>query len=131
MQKAQILTRYIFKRESLICESFTSLTRINTGIHETMLNSYNCIKSIERIQNQRWYKQYAAHRKAMNERFKQENEKQLFHGFNKKSADSIVEECFNRSYAGINGKFINYLLIYIKLLIRYALWKGCLFRNKC
>lgn len=78
-----------------------------------MINSYNCIKSIERIQNQRWYKQYAAHREAMNERLKQETEKQLFHGCNEQAANSIVEECFNRSYAGVNGKYINYILINI------------------
>ncbi len=96
-----------------------------------MLNSYICIKSIERIQNQRWYKQYVAHREAMNERLKQETERQLFHGCNEKAADCIIEECFNRSYAGTNGKFINDVFINIKLHVRYALWTWSLFRNKC
>jgi hypothetical protein len=73
-----------------------------------MSGLYTHIKSIERIQNQRWYKQYAAHREAMDERLKQENEKKLFHGCNEQAANSIIEECFNRAFAGVNGKFSNH-----------------------
>lgn len=74
---------------------------------QTMSGLYNCIDSIERIQNQRWFKQYAAHRDAMKERLKENTEKVLFHGCNQDSANSIAEECFNRSYAGVNGILIN------------------------
>ena len=70
---------------------------------QTMFNRYKSIKSIERIQNQRWYKQYAAHRDAMNERLKENTERRLFHGCSETAANSIIEECFNRAFAGVNG----------------------------
>ncbi|CAF5031518.1 unnamed protein product [Rotaria sp. Silwood1] len=84
----------------ILSEHSEEYKNIKDKFDQTMLGNYICIKSIERIQNQRWYKQYAAHRDAMNERLKQETEKMLFHGCNEDSANSIVEECFNRSYAG-------------------------------
>ncbi|CAF1031890.1 unnamed protein product [Adineta ricciae] len=76
---------------------------IKQSFDQTMLNLYKSIKSIERIQNQRWYKQYAAHRDAMNERLKENTERRLFHGCNETAANSIIEECFNRAFAGVNG----------------------------
>ncbi|CAF1056140.1 unnamed protein product [Rotaria sp. Silwood1] len=84
----------------ILSEHSEEYKNIKDKFNQTMLGNYICIKSIERIQNQRWYKQYAAHRDAMNERLKQETQKILFHGCNEDSANSIVEECFNRSYAG-------------------------------
>ena len=44
-----------------------------------MPDYYTYIKSTGRIQNQRRYKQYAAHRKVMNDDLKEETEKKLFH----------------------------------------------------
>ncbi|CAF4234320.1 unnamed protein product, partial [Rotaria sp. Silwood2] len=87
----------------ILSEHLEEYKNIKEKFDLTMLGNYTCIKSIERVQNQRWYKQYAAHRDAMNERLKEDTEKILFHGCNEDSANSIVEECFNRSYAGVNG----------------------------
>lgn len=91
----------------------------------TMKNLCQKIVSIERIQNRRWFKQvirrifllemnfisfssrvfqYAAHREDYQQRDGQPNEKNLFHGCPKSSADRIVKECFNRAFAGVNGK---------------------------
>lgn len=77
---------------------------IKERFHQTMNTPYKEIVSIERIQNQRWYKQYDAHRVAMHERLKENTEKQLFHGCSGAAAESIIHECFNRGYAGVNGK---------------------------
>ncbi|CAF0989356.1 unnamed protein product [Adineta ricciae] len=70
---------------------------------ETMKENYRAIVKIERIQNERWYKQYAAHRDEFTQRYTQPDERLLFHGCNKVSADKIINECFNRAFAGVNG----------------------------
>ncbi|CAF0879818.1 unnamed protein product [Didymodactylos carnosus] len=72
----------------------------------TMIGHYSQILKIERIQNERWFKQYAAHRDEFDQRYNKQNminEKLLFHGCPNVSADKIIQECFNRSFAGING----------------------------
>ncbi|CAF4714682.1 unnamed protein product, partial [Rotaria sp. Silwood1] len=69
----------------------------------TMNNQYTQIIKIERIQNERWYKQYAAHRDEYKQRYRQLDERLLFHGCLGTSANQIVQECFNRSFAGVNG----------------------------
>jgi len=86
-----------------------------------MKYSYSKILSIERIQNKRWYKQvrnknmyfkntrssifkYAIHREEFRQRYKQLDERRLFHGCNRTSVDKIIVEGFNRSFAGVNGK---------------------------
>ncbi|CAF3561359.1 unnamed protein product [Rotaria sp. Silwood1] len=73
--------------------------------HVTMLGKYSNIVKIERIQNERWYKQYAAHRDDFKRRYPQiDYERLLFHGCPSTSVDQIARECFNRSFAGVNGK---------------------------
>ncbi|CAM4776475.1 unnamed protein product [Rotaria magnacalcarata] len=69
----------------------------------TMKNKYTNIMKIERIQNVRWYKQYAAHRDEFTQRYGKSEERRLFHGCSSTSADKIVQECFNRAFAGANG----------------------------
>ncbi|CAF3089011.1 unnamed protein product [Rotaria sp. Silwood2] len=75
------------------------LQKFNT----TMNNQYTRIIKIERIQNERWFKQYAAHRDEYKQRYGQLDERLLFHGCLETSANQIVQECFNRSFAGVNG----------------------------
>ncbi|UJR15414.1 hypothetical protein I4U23_002361 [Adineta vaga] len=87
----------------LLNEDTDEYKNVKQLFDQTMANLYVSIKSIERIQNQRWYKQYTAHHEAMSERLKENIEKRLFHGCTETAANSIVEECFNRSFAGING----------------------------
>ncbi|CAF0879399.1 unnamed protein product [Adineta ricciae] len=69
----------------------------------TMNGHYREILRIERIQNERWYKQYAAHRDEYKRRYGNLDERLLFHGCIGTSANQIVQECFNRSFAGVNG----------------------------
>ncbi|CAF3757861.1 unnamed protein product [Rotaria socialis] len=69
----------------------------------TMKGIYIKIVKIERIQNVRWYKQYAAHRDDFTQRYGKSEERRLFHGCSSTSADKIVQECFNRAFAGVNG----------------------------
>ncbi|CAF0805827.1 unnamed protein product [Adineta ricciae] len=71
--------------------------------HTTMLGKYTQIVKIERIQNERWYKQYDAHREDFKRRYSNLDERQLFHGCPNTSVDQIIENCFNRSFAGVNG----------------------------
>ncbi len=58
---------------------------------------------IERIQNERWYFQYLAHKKDFFKRLNKNSEKRLYHGCPEHVQDSIIDDCFNRSFAGVNG----------------------------
>ncbi|CAF0784838.1 unnamed protein product [Rotaria sordida] len=58
------------------------------------------ILQIERIQNQRWYKQYSAHECEFRQKLNKQTEQWLFHGCDERSSKNIEVECFNRSYAG-------------------------------
>ena len=68
--------------------------------HQTMAGKYTRIQ-IERIQNQRWYTAYRALRNYSKQK---DTEQLLFHGCPETSADMIIHSCFNRSFAGVNGK---------------------------
>ncbi|CAF3954954.1 unnamed protein product [Rotaria sordida] len=57
----------------------------------------------ERIQNERWLLQYLAHSRDFKKRLTIDTEKRLYHGCPKKAAELIIEDCFNRSFAGVNG----------------------------
>jgi hypothetical protein len=70
-----------------------------------MKDKYTEIIRIERIQNERWYMQYLAHRKDFEKRLNTDTERRLYHGCSEKAANSIIEDCFNRSFAGVHGKF--------------------------
>ena len=58
---------------------------------------------LERIQNERWYKQYMVHSEDFRKRLDVDTEQRLFHGCSEESAVAIVDDNFNRSYAGKNG----------------------------
>ncbi|CAF1511634.1 unnamed protein product [Adineta steineri] len=85
--------------QSLSKEYQDVLRQFNT----TMNGHYTNIVKIERIQNERWYKQYAAHREEYKRRDGNLDEKLLFHGCLNASSNQIIQECFNRSFAGVNG----------------------------
>ena len=68
----------------------------------------NVIK-IERIENERWYFQYNAHKKDFLKRLNKETEKRLYHGCPENVLNSIIEDCFNRSFAGVNGSYLSFL----------------------
>ncbi|CAF1348186.1 unnamed protein product, partial [Didymodactylos carnosus] len=70
----------------------------------TMTGQYGKIIKIERIENERWYIQYAAHRDESKRKYKNADcEKTLFHGLPDDKTTFIINECFNRSFAGVNG----------------------------
>ncbi|CAF4505891.1 unnamed protein product [Rotaria magnacalcarata] len=58
------------------------------------------IIQIERIQNQRWFKQYSAHKCEFRQKLGKQTEQWLFHGCDERSSKNIEVEWFNRSYAG-------------------------------
>lgn len=92
-------------------EEYRSLV---TNFNQTMTGKYSRIIKIERIQNERWYVQYSAHKREFEKRLKTDTEKRLYHGCPEKAANAIMDEGFNRSFAGVNGKFI-YLYMSISL----------------
>ena len=71
-----------------------------------MNGKYSMIIKMERIQNERAYIQYMAHKRDFHRRLGQETEKQLYHGCPENAADAIIDDCFNRSFAGVNGKLL-------------------------
>jgi tRNA/tmRNA/rRNA uracil-C5-methylase (TrmA/RlmC/RlmD family) len=76
---------------------------IISNFDQIMRGKYAQIIRLERIQNERWYLQYLAHSRDFRKRLNADTEKRLYHGCPEQAANSIIEGCFNRSYAGING----------------------------
>jgi hypothetical protein len=75
-----------------------------TNFDQAMKKKYTQIIQIERIQNERWYMQYLAHHRDFKKRLNTDTEKRLYHGCPQQAAHLISEDCFNRSFAGVNGK---------------------------
>ena len=96
----------------IVPENTDEYKQIISKFHEQMTDNYSEILKLERIQNERWYMQYVAHRKDFKKRLGIDTEKRLYHGCPEHSTDPIIEDCFNRSYAGVNGTFF-----FIKMLI--------------
>ncbi|CAF1454869.1 unnamed protein product, partial [Rotaria sordida] len=71
--------------------------------NKSMKKNYQEIIKIERIQNERWYMQYLAHARDFQKRLNENTEKSLYHGCPEDAASSIIQDCFNRSFAGVNG----------------------------
>lgn len=80
------------------------------SFNKTMKDCYQEIIRVERIQNERWYKQYLAHNHDFRKRLNADTERRLYHGCDETAVDSIIEYCFNRSFAGKNGKESNELM---------------------
>ncbi|CAF3619339.1 unnamed protein product [Rotaria sordida] len=70
---------------------------------EAMKKQYKKIIKIERIQNERWFMQYMAHWTDFKKRLNKDTEKHLYHGCREEAANLIMEDCFNRSFAGVHG----------------------------
>ncbi|CAF1273809.1 unnamed protein product, partial [Adineta ricciae] len=73
---------------------------IANDFDQTMNGRYTSILRIERIQNVRWFVQYFAHSREFNKRLNENTERRLYHGCSHSAADSIIQDCFNRSFAG-------------------------------
>jgi hypothetical protein len=82
---------------------------------EGMRGKYKEIIKLERIQNERWYMQYMAHSKDFKKRLNEDTEIRLYHGCPDQAADLIIHDCFNRSFAGVNG-----ILFFCEISIIYV-----------
>jgi hypothetical protein len=67
---------------------------------QTMIGKYTEIIKIERIQNERWFLQYMAHSREFKKRLNTDSERRLYHGCDQSTANLIIKDCFNRSFAG-------------------------------
>ncbi|UJR24224.1 hypothetical protein I4U23_027191 [Adineta vaga] len=76
---------------------------IKEKFEQSITNLSKEIIRIERIQNERWYMQYLAHSEDFKKRLNIDTEKRLFHGCPENAANSIVAECFDRSFAGAHA----------------------------
>jgi len=90
---------------SLMTASVQSSASVYSGAQ------YTSIVKIERVQNLMLFAQYVTKKKAMNQENVASSEKELFHGCSKDVADKILNQGFNRSFAGSNGIF--YIQIYM------------------
>ncbi|CAF1123359.1 unnamed protein product [Rotaria sp. Silwood1] len=81
---------------------------IVSNFNEAMKENYTQIIKIERIQNERWYMQYLAHKKEFKKRLQNNTERILYHGCPVQAAHSIIEDCFNRSFIGVHGTAYGY-----------------------
>lgn len=69
-----------------------------------MQGKYQQIVRIERIQNERWYKQYLIHRHDLRHRLQLDTEKLLYHGCDESLVNMIISDCFNRNVAKDHSK---------------------------
>jgi hypothetical protein len=82
---------------------------IVTNFDQAMKGKYTQIQQIERIQNERWYMQYLAHSRDFKKRLNKDTEKRLYHGCPQQAAHAISDDCFNRSFAGVNGNLFSHV----------------------
>ena len=77
------------------------------------------VTQIYRIQNPQLYKSYLAKKESMQKTAGQGsvNELELFHGTNANSVTEINENGFNRSFAGVNGKFFKYPIVSFSCIV--------------
>ncbi|CAF2688412.1 unnamed protein product [Rotaria sp. Silwood2] len=106
------------KMQFILSKNTNEYKSIVMDFDETMKNNYQEIIKIERIQNERWYMQYLAHARDFQKRLNEDTEKFLYHGCPEAAAYSIMHDCFNRSFAGVNG---------IDLFFLYILSNICIF----
>jgi len=110
---------------------------IAVRFNQAMTGKYTSIIQIERIQNERWYIQYLAHSHNFKERLNEDTEKSLFHGCPEQAARLISEDCFNRSFAGVNGKSLpTRLVLFLSTitllsLCRSSIWCWSVFFIGC
>jgi hypothetical protein len=86
----------------IVSENTDEYNSIILKFAEAMKGKYREIIKLERIQNERWYIQYMSHAKEFKQRLNEDTEKRLYHGCSNHSADLIIQDCFNRSFAGVN-----------------------------
>ena len=100
---------------------------------QAMQGKYTQIIRIERIQNERWYIQYLAHSYQFYARLNINTEQSLYHGCPESAVHPILDDCFNRSFAGVNGESILYTCLSIDCFCvsRNGIWRWCVFFFGC
>ena len=93
------------KKRLVVPVGSSEYTSVASHFNQSIQASCKEIVRIERIQNERWYMQYAAHSKDFRDRLSQDTEKRLFHGCAQVAASAIIEDGFNRSSTEVNGKW--------------------------
>lgn len=93
--------------------------------NHNMVDHYRDIVRIERIQNERCYLQFVAHRQDLRDQLKVDTETHLFHGCPEAASKAIIEHGFNRNYAGAHG--LLHLLSVSLALIRVVACLGTLY----
>ena len=76
---------------------------IISNFDPVMQRKYAQIIRIERIQHERWYIQFLAHSQQFQTRLGKNTERRLYHGCAESAVNGILDDCFNRSFAGVNG----------------------------
>lgn len=75
------------------------------GIISWTMN-YRIEQRIERIESERWFMQCIAHQREFLRGLHQDTEQMLFHRcLQQQRVISIINDCFNRIFAGVNGFF--------------------------
>ena len=102
-------------------QEFMDVSAKFTSTSGGQIHTGNIVK-IERIQNPHLYKSYLAKKESMEKTAGQAhvNELELFHGTSPNSVVEINESGFNRSFAGVNGMFID-VFKYIVVKTRFIL----------
>lgn len=126
MWQKSTTTHQIRFQLSTISDEYKNLI---SSFNQSMNGKYTEIIQIERIQNERWYVQYLAHYKDFKRRLNSDTERRLYHGCSEQAANSIIEDCFNRSFAGVHGKSdcVSCLITSESHLCRNIVWFWCLF----
>ncbi|CAF1415425.1 unnamed protein product [Rotaria sordida] len=91
------------KKRHIVSKDTDEYKSIFNQFDEAMKKGYKKIIKIERIQNERWFMQYTAHWTDFKKRLNKDTEKRLYHGCREEAANLIIEDCFNRSFAGVHG----------------------------
>ncbi|CAF3698920.1 unnamed protein product [Rotaria sp. Silwood1] len=91
------------KLKFILSKNTNEYNSISAKFEAAMKGHYKRLIKIERIQNERWFMQYLAHRADFIKRLNKDTEKSLYHGCCEQAANLIIEDCFNRSFAGVNG----------------------------
>ena len=82
--------------------------KVSDQFHKTCPNN---ILKIERVQNPALYGAYIVYKQKMDKAGgRGSNEKSLFHGIKGQKCQLINEKGFNRSYCGVNGKYLTSIL---------------------
>ena len=91
-------------------QAFSRTMGVPSSVMSGMLNPYQGIVKIQRVQNQKLYSQYIARKRFIDKSNPEghKNEEILFHGCGGSVTNDINHEGLNRNFAGKNGKSVKH-----------------------